>query len=113
MIAHGGYLYGFDGSFLACVSLEDGKKQWKQRGYGNGQILLLADQDLLLVLSEKGEAALVQARPEAAKELGRFQAVEGKTWNHPVVAHGRLFIRNGREAACYELTPQPSLDQGK
>jgi outer membrane protein assembly factor BamB len=106
MVVHGGHVYGFDNNFLTCVSLEDGKAKWKERGYGNGQVLLLPEQDLLLVLSEKGQAALVEASPAGHKELARFQAIEGKTWNHPVVAHGKLFVRNGEEAACYELTPQ-------
>jgi outer membrane protein assembly factor BamB len=85
------------------VSLEDGKRQWKARGYGNGQVLLLADQGLLLVLSETGTVALVEAKPDKRREVASFQAIEGKTWNHPVVAHGKLFVRNGEEAACYQL----------
>jgi hypothetical protein len=60
-------------------------------------------QPLLLVLSEGGEAVLVAANPDRHQELGRFQAVEGKTWNHPVIAHGRLNVRNAQEMACYEL----------
>ena len=56
-----------------------------------------------LVISEKGEAVLVAADPTAYHELCRFQAIEGKTWNHPVVAHGRLYVRNSEEFACYEL----------
>jgi outer membrane protein assembly factor BamB len=104
LVIHRGHLYGFDNNFLTCVSLEDGKGKWRARGYGNGQVLLLADQDLLLVLAETGEAALVEASPGGHKELGRFQALEGKTWNHPVVAHGKLFVRNGEEVACYQLT---------
>ncbi|HLJ96044.1 MAG TPA: PQQ-binding-like beta-propeller repeat protein [Gemmataceae bacterium] len=103
LVVHRGYLYGFDGNFFTCVSLEGGEKKWRTRGYGNGQVLLLADQDLLLVLSEKGEVALVDASPDGYKERGRFQAIEGKTWNHPVVAHGKLFVRNGEEVACYQL----------
>jgi outer membrane protein assembly factor BamB len=103
LVAHQGHLYGFDANFFTCVSLEDGKGKWRARGYGNGQVLLLAEQGLLLVLSEKGEVALVEASPDGHKELGRFQAIEGKTWNHPVIAHGKVFVRNGEEAACYQL----------
>jgi outer membrane protein assembly factor BamB len=105
-VVYQGHLYGFDANFFTCVNLEDGKGKWRVRDYGSGQVLLLADQGLLLVLSETGEAALVEATPEAHRERCRFQALEGKTWNHPVVAHGKLFVRNGEEAACYELTPE-------
>jgi outer membrane protein assembly factor BamB len=104
LVVHRGHLYGFDGSFFTCVSVADGARKWRARGYGNGQVLLLADQDVLLVLSETGEAVLLEANPEAHKELSRFQALHGKTWNHPVVARGRLYVRNGEEAACYQLT---------
>jgi outer membrane protein assembly factor BamB len=99
-----GHLYGFDGEFFTCVDLEKGEKRWKARGYGSGQVLLLAEQNLLLVLSEKGEVALLEANPQKRVELpGKFQAIQGKTWNHPVVAHGKLFVRNGEEMACYKV----------
>src|SRR5439155_11722271 len=96
-------------NFLTCVTLADGKSKWKARGYGNGQVLLLPDQDLLLVVTEKGAVALVEAKPEEHHELARFQVIEGKTWNHPVLAHGKLFVRNGAEAACYDLGPGGTL----
>jgi outer membrane protein assembly factor BamB len=103
-VVHGTHLYGFDtGGFLTCVNLDDGKRKWRARDYGSGQLLLLVDQDLLLVLAETGFVALVEARPDDHRDLARFQALAGKTWNHPVVAHGRLFVRNGAEAACFEL----------
>ncbi len=105
LVVHDGNLYGFDNSFFTCVGLKDGKRKWKVRDYGSGQVLLLADQDLLLVVSETGELALLEATPKQHKELCRFQAIQGKTWNHPVIGHGRVFLRNGEEAACYELTP--------
>jgi outer membrane protein assembly factor BamB len=106
-------LYGFDGVFLTCVSLEDGKGRWRARGYDTGEVLLLEDQGLLLVLSEKGDIALVEAKPDDRKEIARMPAIAGKTWNHPVIAHGKLFVRNGEEAACFELTEQPALALGK
>jgi hypothetical protein len=48
---------------------------------------------------------LLAANPQRQEELGRFQALNGKTWNHPVVAHGRLYVRNAEEMACYDLQP--------
>ncbi len=98
-----GFIYGFDESIFCCVELETGKRRWKAGRYGHGQVLLVADQPVLVVLSESGEAVLVAANPDKHEELGRFQAIEGKTWNHPVIAHGRLFTRNGEELACFEL----------
>ena len=109
LVVHDGYLYGFDSNVFMCVSLADGRARWRARGYGSGQVLLLADQNLLLILSEQGEVALVQASPDSHQELAKFQALEGKTWNHPVVAHGKLFVRNGEEAACYELVENHAL----
>ena len=97
------HVYGFDGSIFACVDLETGQRQWKKGRYGSGQVLLLADAGQLLVISEKGEVVLVRANPEKLEELGRFSAIEGKTWNHPVLVGNRLYVRNAATAACYEL----------
>ncbi|HEY1376339.1 MAG TPA: PQQ-binding-like beta-propeller repeat protein [Gemmataceae bacterium] len=113
LVIHKGHLYGFHNDLLTCVNVETGKGTWKERGYGAGQVLLLPDQDLLVVVTEKGEVALVEANPERRTELARVQAVEGKTWNHPVVAHGKLYVRNGEEAVCYELAPAGEAVAGK
>lgn len=102
-VVHGEQLYGFDGPILLCFDLNDQKIRWRARGYGNGQALLLSDQGLLVVLTETGEVALVEAQPNKHVELSRISAITGKTWNHPVIAYGRLFVRNGEEMACFQL----------
>lgn len=98
-----GHLYGFDGSIFTCINLETGERAWKGGRYGKGQVLLLEDSALLLVASEKGEVVMLEASPLGHIELDRFQAIDGKTWNHPVVVGDRLFIRNAEEAACFRL----------
>jgi hypothetical protein len=102
-VVHKGHAYGFDGNILASISLEDGVRKWKGGRYGNGQLVVLADQDLLLVLSDEGELALVSATPDQFKELARFKAIEGKTWNHPAVIGDLLLVRNGEEMAAFRL----------
>src|SRR5262249_5591858 len=103
-VVHEGHAFGFDGGNLACIDLADGRRKWKGGHYGHGQLILLADQDLLLVLSEKGELALVAATPEPFRELARFPVIEGKTWNHPVLAGDVLLARNGEEMAAFRLS---------
>lgn len=102
-VRHEDALYGFDRTIFCSVDLKTGKLNWKGGRYGAGQVLLLADQGVLLVITEKGEAVLVEADPNEHHELGKFQAIEGKTWNHPTLVSGRLFVRNAEEMACYEL----------
>lgn len=120
-VVHKGHAFGFDGSILACIDLEDGTRAWKGGRYGNGQLLLLPDQDLLLVLSEEGDVALVAAIPDRFTEVARFHAIEGKTWNHPALIGDILLIRNGQEMVAFRLplsvpetarSPAPAVRQG-
>ena len=103
-VVHKGYAYGFDGRILACIDLKDGQRKWKGGRYGNGQLVLLPDQDLLLVVSEEGELALVGATPDQFTELAKVTGIQGKTWNHPVLVGDLLLVRNAEEMAAFRLS---------
>ena len=108
----GDYVFGLnDPGKLECVDLKTGKLVWKddrreRRGeaFKQGQILLC--DDLIVALTEFGELVLVEATPAAFRELGRIDALttRTKTWNPPAMAHGRVYVRNEEEMACYDLT---------
>ena len=96
-----GYIYGFDESIMACVDASTGELKWKGGRYGYGQLLLAGDR--LVVLTEDGELVLVRATPERHEELASFEAISGKTWNHPAITDGLLLVRNLREMAAFDL----------
>ena len=102
-VLHEGHIYGLDDSILACLDVETGELVWKGGRYGYGQ-LLLADGHLV-VLTERGEVALVRATPTGHEELGRFVALTGKTWNVPTLAADKLFVRNTTEMAAFDISP--------
>ncbi len=102
-VVHEGHAFGFDGRILACIDLQDGARKWKGGRYGNGQLILLPEQDVLLVLSEDGELALVGATSGQFTEFARWKALLGKTWNHPVLVGDILLVRNGEEMVALRL----------
>jgi outer membrane protein assembly factor BamB len=103
-VLHNGFVYGFDDAAFVCLDPADGKRKWSAgTKYGFGQVVLLTDQNLLIVMAERGDVALVEATPDDYVELARFKALDGKTWNHPVVNRGKLYVRNGVEMACFDL----------
>jgi outer membrane protein assembly factor BamB len=105
-----GSIYGFDGRIFACVDLATGTRRWKDGRYGEGQVILLAEQSLLLIVSESGEVVLLSANPGRHEELARFQALHGKAWSHPALVGRRLYLRNAEEMVCYQLW-SPKVDK--
>ena len=103
-VVHKGNAFGFDGSSLVCVNLDDGKLKWRGKRYGYGQLVLLPEQNMLLVLSEQGELALAKAAADQFTELAHFPALQGKTWNHPVLVGNVLLVRNDHEMAAFRLS---------
>jgi outer membrane protein assembly factor BamB len=100
-VLHDGHIYGLDESILASVNAETGEQNWKGGRYGYGQLLLAGNH--LVVLTEDGDVVLVNATPAAHQEVARFRALEGKTWNHPVIADGKLIVRNIQEMAAFDI----------
>ncbi len=101
-VLHEGHVYGLDEGILTCVDVNTGARKWKGGRYGYGQLLLASGH--LIVMSDTGELALVKASPGEYSEVARFAALEGKTWNYPAIAGGRLFVRNATQMAAYKIT---------
>jgi len=90
----GDHLYGFSGGILTALKFDTGELAWKDRSVGKGS-LVYADGRLYLY-SENGVVGLVEATPTGYVERGRFRIEQGSlpTWTHPVVAGGRLYLRD-------------------
>jgi outer membrane protein assembly factor BamB len=100
-VLHDGFIYGLDEDILACIDAATGARHWKDGRYGYGQLLLASGQ--LIVLCGDGDLAVVKANPKTHEEICRFDAIKGKTWNHPAIASGLLLVRNNSEMACFDL----------
>lgn len=81
------------------MDLKTSDGRWKGGRYRKGQVLLLEHSGLLLVAAEQGQVVLVRADSKKPTEVASFKALDGKTWNYPVVIRGRLYLRNSQEAA--------------
>ena len=97
-----GHIYGFDNATLKCLSAETGEVAWAKRGLGKGSLVVSGDR--LVILGDLGLLAVAERTPEAYRELGRMQLVEGsRAWTAPSVSGGRVFVRNLVEMACLDL----------
>jgi len=98
-----GYLYGYSESILTCLEFATGKRMWRDRSVGKGS-LSYADGNLY-ILSENNIVGLVEATPTAYREKGRFTIKDQglPSWAHPVIAGGRLFIRNQGTLTAYDI----------
>ena len=103
-VLHDGYVYGLDEGILTCLDVNTGARKWKGGRYGYGQVLVASGH--LIVMSDTGELALVKASPDAYTEVAKFTALDGKTWNYPAIAGGKLFVRNAKEMAVYKIAAE-------
>ncbi|HKZ81803.1 MAG TPA: PQQ-binding-like beta-propeller repeat protein [Pyrinomonadaceae bacterium] len=103
-VLYQGFVYGLDEGILTCVDVNTGERKWKGGRYGYGQVLLASGH--LIVMTDSGELVLVRATPQQHSEIARFSALEGKTWNYPAIAGGRLLVRNANEMAAFNIAAQ-------
>jgi len=104
----GNYLYGDseDRGIPFCAELMTGEVKWKSRGSGSNSASIVAADGHLYIRYADGTMTLVKASPEALEEVGGFKVPgsgERPSWSHPVVADGKLFLREGDAVSCYEL----------
>jgi outer membrane protein assembly factor BamB len=103
----GDTLYGFSGSILTALDLDTGETLWRDRSVGKGS-LVYADGHLYL-FSENGIVGLAEASREGYRETGRFQLPrsDAPSWSHPVVANGKLFLRDQDTLYCFDVQSAP------
>jgi len=99
----GDYLYGFSSGILTAMRFDTGAVAWRDRSVGKGS-LVYADGNLY-AFSENGVVGLIEATPERYVEKGRFRIEQDSlpTWTHPVVAGGRLYLRDQNTIYAYDV----------
>jgi outer membrane protein assembly factor BamB len=104
-----GYLYGTNSDGLVCAEFKSGKVKWQDKSLAPAS--LCCAEGRLYVHGDDGDMALVELTPEAYREKGRFtppdqpkhtRAME-KAWAYPVVANGRLYLRDTGDLWCYDV----------
>jgi outer membrane protein assembly factor BamB len=101
-LAVGGYVYGMDNATLKCIDPRAGKQVWAKRG-GLGKGSLIAADGMLILLTETGTLKLIEATPEAYRELASAKLFEGRCWTAPSLADGILYLRNQEEMVSLDM----------
>ena len=99
----GDHLYGFSSAILTAMKFETGEVAWRDRSVGKGSVVFADDR--LYLFSENGVVGLAEANPAGYKEHGRFEIRTGSlpTWSHPVVANGKLYLRDQDTIYAYSV----------
>jgi outer membrane protein assembly factor BamB len=99
----GDHLYGFSDAILTAMKFDTGQIAWRDRSVGKGSVIFVDDR--LYLFSENGVVGLAEANPTAYREHGRFEIRTGSlpTWSHPVVANGKLYLRDQDTVYAYNV----------
>jgi outer membrane protein assembly factor BamB len=107
VVHHDGFLYGFHGrqergGELRCVEMKTGKVQWNLPGLRAGSVMLAGTE--LLIFTERGELLRGKAKPKFFRATARVQLMGATVRAYPALANGKLYLRNDRQLACFQLT---------
>jgi len=99
----GEYLYGFSSSILTAMKFQTGEVAWRNRSVGKGSLIYAEGH--LYCLGEDGVVGLVEATPAEYREKSRFEIPKGgyPTWSQPVIANGKLYLREQDNLYCYNI----------
>lgn len=101
-----GYLYGFhgrqeEGPSLRCVELRTGRVAWSVDQFRAGTVSLAGDR--LLIVRENGELVVAPASPKEFRPVSKAPLLPGTVRAYPAIADGRLYVRNEKTLAAYDL----------
>src|SRR5262249_50197681 len=96
------HLYGFDDGTLVCMEFRTGKIRWKQKDFHKGS-LTIADGHLIVLGEEPGKLAVAEATPAEYREKASFVVSPNKCWTVPVLAHGKLYVRDEEQIICLDV----------
>ena len=100
LLVYQGYLYGLNEGRMVCLDLKDGKAAWRGSNFGHGQLLGVGDH--AIIQHEDGAISVMALNSEKETVVNEFEALDHRTWNHPVLAGNLLLLRNDREAIAFE-----------
>ncbi|MHC4728512.1 MAG: outer membrane protein assembly factor BamB family protein, partial [Planctomycetota bacterium] len=100
-----GYLYGFDESKLTCLDFKDGSIKWSDGSLGMGALMMSAD-GRMIIISDKGELVIANAKPEKFDVISRAQILpRAKCWTTPILANGKIYARNANgDMVCVDVS---------
>ena len=102
-VYYNNFIYGIgDPGNLVCLNPQNGTAMWKQPGFEKGGIVI-TDGVIIAVNGRDGDVVMAEAEHGGYRELGRIKPLGGQSWTAPIVAHGRLIVRNTQEMVCLDL----------
>ena len=108
-VCRDGFIYGIygrgqeQGAPLKCVDIRTGEVKWSRDGFGGGGATIFVNGNVL-AQCDRGPLVLVQAKPDAYKEVARAEIYGGKCWTMPVISNGKIYARNTQEGYCLDVT---------